>query len=137
LVQFIAGGKGEGKTKTLIDLANANVKTTDGHLVFVDDDQRHMFDLHYDIRFVATGKGLLSNSGEFIGYILGILSQDSDIKTIYVDGLTNIVKEISDRNLVELTDRLETISAQNTVDFVVCINYKKDSLPGKIKALLI
>jgi hypothetical protein len=137
MVQFIAGGKGVGKTKKLIDLANAEAKITDGHLVFIDDDRRHMFDLHYDIRFVETGKHLLSNYKEFVGYILGILSQDSDIKNIYVDGLTNIVETVDNESLLKLLKRLNTISEQNAVKFIVCVNYNKDALPDEIKALLI
>lgn len=137
MVQFIAGGKGEGKTKKLIDIANANAKTTDGHLVFIDDDRRHIFDLHYDIRFVETGKYLLSNYREFIGFILGILSQDSDIKNIYVDGLTNILEFVDNDSLVKLTSRLAVLSEQNNVDFVICVNYNTETLPDEIKARLI
>ena len=137
LVKFIAGGKGEGKTKTLIDMANACAKTTDGHLVFIDDDKRHIFDLHYDIRFVETGHQMLSNYREFIGFVLGILSQDNDIKNIFVDGLTNIVEVVDNESLKKLTDRLQQISQQNTVDFIISINFPKESLPDEIKLLLI
>ena len=137
MVKFIAGGKGEGKTKTLIDMANACAKTTDGHLVFIDDDKRHIFDLHYDIRFVETGRFLLSNYREFIGYILGILSQDNDIKNIFVDGLTNIVEVVDNDSLIKLTNRLLQISEQSTVEFVISINYQKESFPEEIKPLLL
>ena len=137
MVHFIAGAKGEGKTKKLIDMANANAKTTDGHVIFIDDDRRHIFDLHYDIRFVETGKRLLSNYKEFIGFILGITSMDNDITKIFVDGLTNIIETIDNDSLVKLNNRLGAISRQNTVDFVISINYNKDLLPEEIKTLLI
>jgi len=137
MVQFIAGGKGEGKTKKLIDNANAQVKTTDGHLVFIDDDRRHMYDLHRDIRFVETGRGLLSNYREFIGFVMGILSQNSDIQTIYIDGVTNIIAMIDAVDLVKMTKRLESISKADHVDFVACINWKTEELPDEIKLLLI
>ena len=137
LVQFVAGGKGEGKTKKMLEIANADMKRTDGHLVFIDDDRRHMFDLHYDIRFVETGKQLLSNYREFVGFILGILSQDSDIKHIYVDGVTNIIENIDNEALVKLKKRLSEISEQSAVDFVLCINWDKNILPEEIKEVLI
>lgn len=137
MIQFIAGGKGEGKTKKLIDMANANAKTTDGHLVFIDDDRRHMFDLKYDIRFVETGKNFLSNYREFVGFILGILSQDSDIKNIYVDGLTNIIETVNNEALIKLATRLTAISETHTVDFIICVNYNKEILPQEIQALLV
>jgi hypothetical protein len=136
MVQYIAGGKGEGKTKKLIDMANKDIKTTDGHLVFIDDDRRHMFDLHYNIRFVETGKRFLSNYREFIGYVLGMLAMDSDIKVIYVDGLTNILEKIDNDCLVKLTDRLQKLSKKHHVDFHICININADLMPEELKPLM-
>ena len=72
MVQFIAGGKGEGKTKRLIDLANTCVKTTDGHLVYIDDDNRHIYDLNHAIRFVGTSTYPLYNYRDFISFIYGV-----------------------------------------------------------------
>jgi len=137
MVQFIAGGKGEGKTKKLIDLANTTAKSTDGHLVFIDDDRRHIFDLNHAIRFVDTKSYPLSNFREFIGFICGILSQDSDIKCIYVDGLTNIIKTVDNESLVKLIARLQTLSVLEDVDFVISMNCKADDLPDEVKKLLV
>jgi len=136
-VAFMAGQKGEGKTRKLIDMANSEAKTTDGHLVFIDDDKRHMHDVHRDIRFVETGKGLLSNHREFTGFILGILSQNSDIQHIFVDGLNNIVETVDNESLVKLQKRLEVIAKVDDVNFTVSVNYDKESLPEEIKAALV
>ena len=54
MIQILIGEKGEGKTKRLIDMSNEAGKLSDGHIVFIDDDNRHMYDLHYNIRFVDT-----------------------------------------------------------------------------------
>jgi len=136
-VRFMAGQKGEGKTRKLKDMVNSEAKTTDGHLVFIDDDRRHIHDIHRDVRFVETGKGLLSNYREFTGFILGILSQNSDIQHIYVDGLNNIVETVDNESLLKLQARLETIAKVDDVNFTVSVNYDKDSLPDKIKEALI
>ena len=37
MVQILAGEKGEGKTKILIDLANESVSTSDGDVIYIDD----------------------------------------------------------------------------------------------------
>ena len=136
-VMFMAGQKGEGKTRKLIDMVNNEAKTTDGHLVFIDDDKRHIFDLHRDIRFVETGKGLLSNYREFAGFILGILSQNSDIQHIYVDGLNNIVETVDNESLLKLQARLEAVARVDDVDFTISVHCDKNSLPDAIKAALV
>ena len=137
MVQFIAGGKGEGKTKQLIDRANQQLKVTDGHLVFIDDDRRTTSDLHYNIRFVEAGKGILSNYREFVGFVLGILAMNSDIKTVYIDGLTNIIKTLETDDIVKLAKRLKILSERNDVDFIACINWKLEDLPSEVTELLV
>ena len=142
LVQFLAGFKGEGKTRKIIEMANQNAKVTDGNLVFIDDDKRHIFDLHRDIRFVEARRGELDNYREFVGFVLGILSQNSDIKHIYVDGLTNILAQseeiiIIGEILQKLKSRLDTLPELENVDFTISVHCDKDKLPDDIKAVLV
>ena len=87
MIQLIAGLQGAGKTKSLIDMANALVKTNDGHIVYVDADQSQIFRLDYAIRLVQTAEYPLETSSEFFGFVCGILSQDYDINTVFIDGL--------------------------------------------------
>ena len=94
MIQILAGEKGEGKTKRLIEMANDAGKSSKGHVVFIDDDNRHMYDLHYNIRFVKTNF-VMNDQKIFFGFICGILSQDNDIEQIYIDGLHNIVKGLT------------------------------------------
>ena len=138
MVKFIAGKKGEGKTKRLIDMANDTVKTTDGHIVFIDVDKRHIYDLHYDIRFVETGDFPLSNYREFVGFICGILSQNNDITEIFVDGLTKIIDNLNSEDLVKLITTLENLSKNNSVDFIINMNLiDPQTAPEELKALMI
>jgi len=142
MVQFLAGLKGEGKTRKMIDMANQDVKVTDGHIVYIDDDMRHSRDLHRDIRFVEVEKGLLANCREFIGFVLGILSQNNDITHIYIDGLNNIVCSICDKaadskELVFLKERLDEISEKEHVEFIVSLHSNVEDLPEAIKGALV
>ena len=137
MIRLLAGGKGEGKTKKLIDMANASVKTTDGHIVFIDDDRRHIYDLHYDIRFVETADFPLSNYREFIGFICGILSQDNDIVEIFVDGLTNLIKTFDNEAFVKLRAKLDRLTETHGVQFVISLNCNPDELPDELKALMV
>ena len=136
MIRLLAGGKGSGKTKKLIDLANTAVKTTDGHIVFIDDDRRHIYDLHYDIRFVETLDFPLSNYREFVGFVCGILSQNSDICEIYVDGITNVIKNIDSEGLIKLINKLEKLSESHSVDFIMSINLETEQLPCELKDLV-
>ena len=62
MVQILAGEKGVGKTKRLIAMANEASKEANGCVVFVDDDNSRMYDLHYSVRFVDTPKFIMENT---------------------------------------------------------------------------
>ena len=42
MIQIIAGKKGSGKTKRIIDMTNEKVKDSQHDVVFIDDDNRYM-----------------------------------------------------------------------------------------------
>ena len=39
MIQVIFGKKGSGKTKRILDMANASVKEAKGNVLFIDDDK--------------------------------------------------------------------------------------------------
>ena len=132
MIKIIAGEKGEGKTKKLIEMANEAAKTAKGHVVFIDDDNRHMYDLHYNIRFVKTNYKM-DDQRILFGFICGILSQDSDIEQIYIDGLHNIVTNLTAEGITAFVTELEGNSASENVDFNLIISGKSDALPENAK----
>jgi len=136
MIKLIAGEKGEGKTKRLIQEANEKVATTDGKIVFIDDDKRHIYDLHHQIRFVDTQEFPLANYRELVGFIYGILSQDGDIVEIYIDGINNIVRGIDNEGLLKLKTRLENIVTSHGVDFIMTLNCEPKELPGELQDLI-
>lgn len=137
MIQILVGEKGEGKTKRLIDMSNEAGKLSDGHIVFIDDDNRHMYDLHYNIRFVDTTGFVMEDQRIFFGFICGILSQDGDIEKIYIDGLNNIVKYMTDDDLFAFINELEKLSEKANVDFIMTISRDKEKLPEALKSYLI
>ncbi|MCQ4727029.1 hypothetical protein NE664_10285 [Anaerotignum faecicola] len=136
MIQIIAGEKGVGKTKRLIEMANEAGKTSNGHVVFIDDDNRHMYDLHYNIRFVKTNFEM-EDQKIFFGFICGIMSQDSDIEHIFIDGLHNIVKGLSVESLQEFVKEIETFSVSENVDFTMIISADPAKLPDGVKKYVI
>ena len=57
MVQIIAGKKGKGKTKHLLDMANAAIKGANGTVVYLDKSAQHMYELNrYPYPSDGTGK---------------------------------------------------------------------------------
>ena len=135
MVKILAGEKGEGKTKRMIDMANAAGKEAKGNIVFVDDDNSHMYDLHYSVRFVETPKFIMEDPQVFRGFVCGILSQNSDIETIYIDGLNHIMDRISDADFTAFIQELDKTSKEAEMDMVMIISRKTDALPAEVQQL--
>ena len=137
MVQILAGEKGEGKTKKLIAMANEAGKSANGSVVFVDDDNSRMYDLHYSGRFVDTPKFIMEDPQVFRGFVCGILSQNSDIEKIYIDGLNHIVDKVSDADFVKFIEELEKTSAEAETDMIMIISRKQDLLPAEVQKYLV
>lgn len=129
MVQILAGEKGVGKTERLITMANEASKEANGCVVFVDDDKSRMYDLHYSVRFVDTPKFIMENTQVFRGFIYGILSQNSDIEKIYIDGLNRIMEHTSNDDFVTFLNELDAISKETETDFTMIISCKSENLP--------
>ena len=50
MIQIIAGKKGKGKTKHLLDKVNAEVKEVHGNIVYLDKSSKHMYELNNKVR---------------------------------------------------------------------------------------
>ena len=90
MVEIIAGEKGKGKTKYLLDKVNDSVKSASGNIVYLDKSQKHMYELNNKVRLINVTDFPVSNCDEFLGFICGIVSQDHDLQQMYFDSFLKI-----------------------------------------------
>ena len=132
MIRIIYGKKGSGKTKKIIDAANEAVKSSTGELVFIDDDNRYMYDLRHEIRFVNATEYDVSSPDTFMGFICGILAGNYDMKQLFIDGFLRLVKsEMAD--LEPFFVKLEGITHRHGVDVVISATAKDDAVPEFLK----
>ena len=62
MVQIIAGRKGKGKTKYLLDMANTAVKEAKGSIVYLDKSSKHMYELNNKIRLINVAEFSVSTA---------------------------------------------------------------------------
>lgn len=135
MIKIFAGLQGAGKTRNLIDLANAEAKSSSGNLVYVDADQSHILQLEHAIRLIQVSDFSLDNPGEFFGFVCGILSQDYDLATIYIDGLLKNAK--ADLSTVEtLVSKIVAVSERFNVNFVISMCVEPSALPASVQQYL-
>jgi len=137
MISLFAGAKGEGKTKNLIRLANERLETTDGYIVFMDDNKRNMHEIHRSIRLVDTSEYPLSNYREFVAFVYGMLSQNSDIQEIFIDGLSGMIENLPNEDLSSVMAELSKVSIENNVEFFITLNCDPSTLPSGVKSLMV
>lgn len=136
MIQVIHGKKGSGKTKKILDMANAAIKERKGDVIFLDNDNRYMFDLRHEVRFVNAGEYGCDSPEMFFGFLCGMLSQNFDISVIFVDAFLKLVKTEVENTEV-FYNRLAELSEKNGVDFVLSVNVDDDLAPEFIKKYFI
>ncbi len=95
MISVIVGEKGTGKTRHLIQSANTLIKESLGNIVFIDNNNRHMYELNYRVRFADTSEFQINTFCAFYGFICGIVSRDFDISNIYIDGVLDKIDDDS------------------------------------------
>ena len=84
MIQIIAGKKGSGKTKRLIDLTNATAREAVHDVIFLDDDNRYMYDVDHKVRFINAEDYLIHTTDYFEpGLSVGLTFGPDDIHVMY------------------------------------------------------
>ena len=132
MIQVIFGETGAGKTKRIIDIANETLKTANGSIVFIDNDNQYMFGLTHDIRFVDASEFHIDSPKMFFGFISGIAAQDFDLEYIFIDGFMKIVHHPLD-TLEELFKGMDEFANRCNVKLILSITGSEESAPEFLK----
>lgn len=135
MIKFILGAKGSGKTKIMIDMANEAVKATKGDVVYIDRDRDHIYDLNKSLRFIETGDFQLDNLKAFYGFLCGIIAQDFDVETIFIDG-QKLIAVAQEKCMEEFLVNLKKLEDKFEVNFVLSCSRTESEVPEIVKQYL-
>ncbi len=128
MVNLLTGQKGSGKTQQMIEAANQKAKECDGNVVFIKNSHNDTYSLSFDIRAICmTDYPSIRNIDEYTGFLYGMLSGNSDIQVIFIDGILKQAS-VSLENIPRFVDRLDNISKRHNVEFYVSVSASKEAL---------
>ncbi|MBQ3278223.1 MAG: twitching motility protein PilT [Clostridia bacterium] len=136
MIQVIAGRKGSGKTKRLIDLTNTTAREAAHDVIFLDDDNRYMFDVDHKVRFINAEDYHIHSAEMFIGFLCGIISSNFDLGTVFVDAFLKLCHTELDKT-EPIVNTLVELGAKHQVDFVLSLSADPEELPEYLKKYLI
>ena len=132
MTQIIAGEKGKGKTKILLEKANLAAREVKGNIIYLDKNNKHMYELSNRIRLINVKDYCIENSSEFIGFICGLVSQDHDLEAVFLDSFLTIAF-IEGELLAPTLTKLDKISKEYNVDFIISISMSEHAFPEMIR----
>ena len=132
MVQLIVGQKGKGKTTEILSKANEEIKTASGSIVFIDRNSAHMYELSNKIRLIDMSRYPITSSDEFIGFISGIISQDHDLQSMYLDGFLKCAR-LEGSDITDTILKLEKVSSMFNINFIISVSLDKDELSEEIR----
>lgn len=136
MIELIYAKKGSGKTKRLIDLANAELSTTKGDVVFIDDNKRYIYDVKYQIRFVDTEDYGIDSRDALYGLLCGMVAQNFDIEAIYIDAFLKIIDARPDE-ILDYVKKIEDLTEKNNFKAVISVSADPATAPAELAKYII
>ena len=134
MIKLLIGVKGTGKTKTLIEKANAAVATTKGNVVVVEKGVKLRLNIDYNARLLNTNDYLIFDGVELYGFIAGILASNNDITDLFIDSALKICNNditVFEKFLLDL-DEL-TAKSGNDVNLLITASMSADEASDIVK----
>lgn len=131
MVECIAGRKGKGKTKHLLEKVRIRETKSKGSIVYLDKSSQHMYELSNRVRLIDMTEYPIDTKEAFTGFICGIISQDHDLEIMFLDSFLT-VSHCEPADLPAMLECLKAVSEKYGVDFVLSISADKEELPEAI-----
>ena len=136
MIKIIAGNKGSGKTKRLIDMTNDTAKTSAGNVVFLDKDNSYMYEIDRAVRFVNVNDYHVKSAQMFLGFLGGMLASNYDISVIFIDAFLKLIgMDVTEADWFFAS--LEQYGQKHDVTFVLSVSADPETLPDFAKGYVI
>ena len=128
MIKVIYGAKGTGKTKMMIDAANATVDVAKGHLIYITDSKRGMYDLEREVRFIDTSEYDIAGEAALCGFVKGVIAGNHDNEYVFIDGVVRIAgKPVAE--MAAFFYMLEKVAKNDDITVTVSVSATKEELP--------
>ena len=135
MIKVIYGAKGTGKTKMMIDAANATVDVAKGHLIYITDSKRGMYDLDRGVRFIDCSEYDIAGEAALCGFIKGVIAGNYDNEYVFIDGIVRIAgKPVQE--MAAFFYMLEKVAKSDSIVVTVSVSATREELPDFVSKYL-
>ena len=136
MIEIVAAEKGKAKTKMLMAKANNDIKVTGGNIVYLDINNKHMYELSNRVRLINVTEYNIHSADMFLGFIYGVASQDHDLDKMFLDNFMSIACISTVEEADKLIKELSVISDKFEIEFMLGISKQKSDLTKDLQDLV-
>lgn len=89
-MKLIIGVKGTGKTKTLIEMVNSTIDSSNGSVICIEKGDKLKFDIKYQCRLIDSDEYFVCDAQSLFGFIAGIFASNHDVTDFFIDSALKI-----------------------------------------------
>ena len=132
MLKLIVGLKGSGKTKTIVEMANAKLSETNGCVVFIEKGDKLIHEVKHQARLLNTDEYLVNDGATLYGFVAGNYGSNYDVSDIFIDSALKICGNDVDQFSTFL-DNVVAFTATHPVNFVITSSIAVEDLPEKYR----
>lgn len=132
MVKLIIGIKGTGKTKTLIQMVESALASTNGNVVVLEKGDHLRFDIKYQARLVNTDEYYISDAQSLYGFIAGILASNHDVTDLFIDSTLKICNQDIEA-FEKLVEELDLLTVKKDIKVVMTVSMPEESASDLVK----
>jgi len=131
MITLLIGKKGSGKTKKLIELANAAVESSNGNVVVIEKGLKLTYDISHKARLVDSDAYGIQGMDALVGFISGICAANYDVTDVFIDSTLKItgngVAEVE-----PITMKLKALSEASEANIYLLVSADENELPEAV-----
>jgi len=136
MVRLIMSGKGEGKTKQLMEMMTTAAETATGCMVCIEASRSISFNLRHQTRMIDAGEYQLHTLDSLRGFICGLYAGNYDISHIFIDNLMTILKDASTSDIETILSWMDSFGEKFGIKFIVTVSADPESATDVMRRYL-
>ena len=135
MVKIIAGLKGSGKTKQLIEMVNGAINTSNGAVVCLEAGNKLRYDIKYQARLIDTSEYMICDAQSLYGFVAGVFASNHDITDLFIDSALKICGgDVA--AWAKFMQEAILFAEKNGINLVVTSSIEPENIPDSLRKFL-
>ena len=135
MLKLMIGVKGTGKTKTLIEMVNSAVSTSNGAVVCIEKGDKLRYDVKYQARLINTEEFMVADAQALYGFVAGILASNHDVTELFIDSALKICNNDM-ASFEKMLDNLAALVAKTGTNLFITSSMPVEEASDTVKKYL-